>query len=61
MVEDDAGWRSILEELVERGRIFVARLAPAMAISGLLRRENFALAVIDLSLKGTLSYGREPT
>jgi DNA-binding NarL/FixJ family response regulator len=60
VVEDDAGWRSILEELVNEAGYIVRACTSYGDAVGYLRRENFALAVIDLSLKGTLSYGREP-
>lgn len=50
VVEDDAGWRSILAELlVDAG--YEARLCNGYGEAlGCLRRERFALAVIDLSL-----------
>lgn len=51
VVEDDAGWRSILEEhLVDAG--FSVRVCSSFGDAlGFLRRERYTLAVIDLSLK----------
>ena len=56
VVEDDAGWRSILSELLSD-----AGLEPRLCASygdalGALRRDTFALAVIDLSLSGELDW-----
>jgi RNA polymerase sigma factor (sigma-70 family) len=55
VVEDDAGWRSILEELlIDSG--FQVRLCTSFGEAlGSLRREKFTLAVVDLSLTGTIS------
>jgi RNA polymerase sigma factor (sigma-70 family) len=54
VVEDDAGWRSIIEELlVDAG--FTVRTCPSFGDGlGCLRKERFSLAVIDLSLHGVL-------
>ncbi len=52
VVEDDAGWRSILEELVQDAGYQVRACSSYGDAIGHLRRGNFALAVIDLSLKG---------
>jgi DNA-binding NarL/FixJ family response regulator len=50
VVEDDAGWRSILSELLsDDGHRPRACLSYGEAL-GLLRREKFALAVVDLAL-----------
>lgn len=56
VVEDDAGWRSILEEhLVDAG--FSVRVCSSFGDAlGFLRRERYTLAVIDLSLKGSIRY-----
>ena len=54
VVEDDAGWRSILEELLTDAGFQVRTCASFGAAFGYLRREQFRLAVIDLSLQGTL-------
>jgi len=53
VVEDDAGWRSILEELLSDAGFQVRACAGFGDALGYLRREKFALAVIDLSLQGT--------
>lgn len=52
VVEDDAGWRSILEELIRDAGYHVRACSSYGDAIGYLRHENFALAVIDLSLKG---------
>ncbi len=52
VVEDDAGWRSILSELLSDAG-YEARLASSFGeAAGYLRREKYALAVMDLSLSG---------
>lgn len=53
VVEDDAGWRSILEELLSDAGFQVRTCAGFGDALGYLRREKFTLAVIDLSLQGT--------
>jgi DNA-binding NarL/FixJ family response regulator len=53
IVEDDAGWRSILEELLSDTGFQVRTCASFGDAFGYLRRDKFALAVIDLSLQGT--------
>jgi DNA-binding NarL/FixJ family response regulator len=55
VVEDDAGWRSILEELLSDARFQVRTCTSFGDAFGYLRREKFALAVFDLSLNGTNS------
>ena len=55
IVEDDAGWRSILEELLTDAGFQVRACAGFGDALGFLRREKFTLAVIDLSLQGTNS------
>jgi RNA polymerase sigma factor (sigma-70 family) len=52
VVEDDAGWRSILEELLGDAGFQVRTCASFGEALGYLRREKFNLAVIDLSLQG---------
>jgi DNA-binding NarL/FixJ family response regulator len=52
VVEDDAGWRSILEELLSDAGFQVRTCAGFGDAFGYLRREKFTLAVIDLSLQG---------
>ena len=54
VVEDDAGWRSILEELLNDAGFQVRTCASFGDAFGYLRREKFALAVIDLSLSNSL-------
>lgn len=64
VVEDDAGWRSILEELLNDAGFQVRTCASFGDAFGYLRREKFALAVIDLSLQGennTWDKGVDPT
>ncbi|MBI5964222.1 MAG: response regulator [Chloroflexi bacterium] len=53
VVEDDAGWRSILEELLSDAGFQVRTCAGFGDAFGYLRREKFTLAVIDLSLQGS--------
>lgn len=53
IVDDDAGWRSILEDLIgetEFQPIVSASFGEAL---GLLRKDKFSIAVVDLSLRGT--------
>jgi DNA-binding NarL/FixJ family response regulator len=54
VVEDDAGWRSILEELLSDAGFQVRTCASFGDALGYLRRASprFSLAVIDLSLQG---------
>jgi DNA-binding NarL/FixJ family response regulator len=55
VVEDDAGWRGILSELlVEAG--YRPRLCSSFGEArGYLRREKYGLAVVDLSLTGSIA------
>jgi DNA-binding NarL/FixJ family response regulator len=56
VVEDDAGWRSIIEELlVDSGYSVCTCRSFGEAIS-YLRREKFSVAIVDLSLNGTFTY-----
>lgn len=55
VVEDDAGWRSILEELLLDAGFQVRTCASFGDALGTLRRESFNLAVVDMSLEGSLS------
>ena len=50
VVEDDAGWRSILSELLEDAGHVVRLCASFGDALGYIRREKFILAVVDLSL-----------
>lgn len=52
VVEDDAGWRSVIEELLNDLGFQALTCASFGEALGLLRREKFSLAVIDLSLQG---------
>ncbi len=49
VVEDDAGWRSILKEILEDAGYHVRLCGGYGEALGRLRREKFDLAVIDLS------------
>jgi DNA-binding NarL/FixJ family response regulator len=55
VVEDDAGWRSILSELLADAGYEVHACAGYGEALGLLRREKYALAVVDLSLDGSVT------
>jgi DNA-binding NarL/FixJ family response regulator len=59
VVEDDAGWRNILEELLSEAGFQVRACASFGDAHGYLRRERFTLAVLDLSLSGTNNYALE--
>lgn len=50
LVEDDAGWRSILAELLRTAGFAVRACSSFGEALGYLRRERFAVAVADLSL-----------
>lgn len=53
LVDDDAGWRSILSELLSECGYTARACASFGEALGELRRADFHLAVIDLSLSGT--------
>ncbi|MEJ5225532.1 MAG: response regulator [Anaerolineales bacterium] len=53
VVDDDAGWRSILSELLTESGYAVRACASFGEALGEMRRADFHLAVIDLSLSGT--------
>lgn len=55
VVEDDAGWRSILAELLADAGFQVVLCSSFGEALGSLQREKFVLAVLDLSLTGTLA------
>lgn len=55
VVEDDAGWRSILSELLSDSGFEVRACASFGDALGFLRREKYTLAVVDLSLSGSVS------
>jgi DNA-binding NarL/FixJ family response regulator len=54
VVEDDAGWRSIITELLIDAGYQVRTCVSFGEALGNLRREKFTLAVVDLSLNGTI-------
>jgi DNA-binding NarL/FixJ family response regulator len=53
IVDDDAGWRNILEDLINESDFQSVASASFGEALGLLRKDKFALAVVDLSLRGT--------
>jgi DNA-binding NarL/FixJ family response regulator len=55
VVEDDAGWRSILEELLSDAGFQVRSCVSFGDAIGYLRTDKFALAIIDLSLQGPVT------
>jgi DNA-binding NarL/FixJ family response regulator len=57
VVEDDAGWRSILSELLSDAGYEVRLCSSYGEALGFLRREKFAVAVVDLSLQGAAMPG----
>ena len=57
VVEDDAGWRSLLSELLAETGFKVQTCISYGEAQGLLKRKHFQLAVVDLSLASSL----EPT
>ena len=61
VVEDDAGWRNILEELLADAGFQVRTCASFGDAFGYLRRERFALAVIDLFLQETINTWEQKT
>ncbi|RPJ25783.1 MAG: response regulator [Chloroflexi bacterium] len=61
VVEDDAGWRNILEELLNEAGFQVRACASFGDAYGYLRKEKFTLAVLDLFLNGQNDYMKEKT
>jgi DNA-binding NarL/FixJ family response regulator len=57
VVEDDAGWRSILTELLAEAGFEASACRSYGEALGYLRRENLTLAIVDLSLASTLNPG----
>jgi DNA-binding NarL/FixJ family response regulator len=53
LVEDDAGWRAILSEILEDMGYQVRPCNSFGEATGCLRREKYHLAVVDLSLTGS--------
>jgi DNA-binding NarL/FixJ family response regulator len=60
VVDDDAGWRSILAELLGDLGYQVRACGSYGEALGYLRREKYALAVVDLSLEGAAALPAEP-
>jgi DNA-binding NarL/FixJ family response regulator len=60
VVEDDAGWRSILEELLSDAGFQVRTCASFGDALGHLRKEHVSLAVIDLSLQDAVNRLADP-
>ena len=54
IVEDDAGWQEVLAELVQEAGLFPRTCASFGEALGYLRREPYALAVVDLALASSL-------
>jgi RNA polymerase sigma factor (sigma-70 family) len=57
VVEDDAGWRSILSELLADAGYEVRLCSSYGEALGCLRREKYAVAIVDLSLEGLTTVG----
>ncbi len=53
VIEDDAGWRGILTEVLEGSSFTVQMCSGYGEALGHLQRTTFALAVVDLNLTGT--------
>jgi len=60
VVEDDAGWRSILSELLADAGYEVCLCSSFGEALGRLRREKVDLAVVDLSLSGSTVTHTDP-
>jgi DNA-binding NarL/FixJ family response regulator len=59
VVEDDAGWRGILAELLSDAGFTVRLCASFGDALGALRRESFALAIVDLSLSAEIRWDQD--
>ena len=55
VVEDDAGWRSIFEEMLKDSNFLVRACSSFGEALSYLRREKFSLAIVDLSLNGSVA------
>jgi RNA polymerase sigma factor (sigma-70 family) len=55
VIEDDAGWRSLLDELLTDAGYLVRTSSSYVEALGLLKRAHFDVAVVDLSLASSLS------
>ncbi len=51
IVDDDAGWRSILEDLINEADFQPVPCASFGEALGLIRKDKFSLAIVDLSLR----------
>lgn len=60
VVEDDAGWRSIISELLTDGGLEIRVCSSYGDALGALRRETFSLAVVDLSLTAEVVWDESP-
>jgi DNA-binding NarL/FixJ family response regulator len=60
VVEDDAGWRSVLSELLAEVGYQVRQCNGFGEALGCLGRERYALAVVDLSLTSRLTTSADP-
>ena len=58
MVEDDAGWRSILQEILEDENYLVRPCTSYGQAHGLLLHEKFHLAIMDLNLSPNRFIGK---
>jgi len=61
VVEDDAGWRSILSELIADIGFEIRMCASYGDALGAMRRETFSLAVVDLSLTREIDWSETPS
>ncbi len=55
VVEDDAGWRSLLDELLQDAGYQVRTSTSYVEAIGLLKREQYQVAVVDLALASSLT------
>lgn len=55
VIEDDAGWRDLLEEILLDAGYSVRVCTGYGDAQGILRREHFSLVILDLNLTGNLS------
>jgi two-component system nitrate/nitrite response regulator NarP len=55
VVDDDAGWRSILDEILTDSGFLVRTCASFGDALGYLRKEKYSLAILDLSLQRTIN------
>ncbi len=55
IVEDDAGWRNILEDLLKESGFQVQPSTSFGEALGLLRRDKYSIAILDLSLNENIN------